>query len=56
MQRRRKDQIIRKRKQIGVKIDAGLWINMKKLALDQGRTSGELLEDALRLYLEKHGQ
>ena len=42
------------RKQIGVKLDSALWTQMKILALKQGRTGGELLEDAIRLYLEKH--
>ena len=42
------------RKQIGVKIDSELWMQIKILALKQGRTAGELLQDAMRLYLEKH--
>lgn len=42
------------RKQIGVKIDSALWTQMKILALKQGRSGGELLEDAIRLYIAKH--
>ena len=42
------------RKQIGVKIDSELWMQIKILALKQGRTGGQLLEDALRLYLGKY--
>ncbi|RZB34869.1 MAG: hypothetical protein SRB1_00637 [Desulfobacteraceae bacterium Eth-SRB1] len=41
------------RKQIGVKIDSALWTRMKITALEQGRTAGELLEDAMREYLKK---
>ena len=41
------------RKQIGVKIDSELWLQIKVLALKQGRTGGELLEEAMRAYLEK---
>ena len=40
------------RKQIGVKIDSALWLEMKLLALKQGVTGGELLEEAIRLYLK----
>lgn len=40
------------RKQIGVKINSELWKRIKILALEQGRTAGELLEEALRAYLE----
>ena len=40
------------KKQIGVKIDSELWMEMKILALKQGRTGGELLEEAIRLYLK----
>jgi hypothetical protein len=43
------------RKQIGVKIDSALWLEMKLLALKEGRTGGELLERAIREYLKKHG-
>jgi len=42
------------RKQIGVKIDSELWTQMKITALEEGRTAGELLEEAIRLYLEKY--
>ncbi len=47
---KRKKQL--ERKQIGVKIDSELWMQIKILALKQGRTAGELLEDAMRLYLK----
>lgn len=40
------------RKQIGVKIDSELWMQIKILALKQGQTGGALLEEAMRLYLK----
>ena len=42
----------RDRKQIGVKVNSALWLEMKLLALKQGVTGGELLEEAIRLYLK----
>jgi hypothetical protein len=44
------------RKQIGCKLDSELWREVKILALKQGRTAGELLEDAMREYLLTHGE
>ena len=44
------------RKQIGVKIDSELWTRIKILALEQGRTAGELLEEAMRAYLKNKGK
>lgn len=41
------------RRQIGVKLDSELWRQVRILALEQDRTAGELLEDAMREYLEK---
>ena len=40
------------RKQIGVLINSTLWTEIKILALKEGRAAGELLEDAMRLYLK----
>ena len=40
------------RKQIGVLIDSALWTEIKIRALKEGRTAGELLEDAMKLYLK----
>lgn len=42
------------RKQIGVKLDVELWREVKALAIMQGTTGGELLEKAMREYLERH--
>ena len=44
------------RKQIGVKVNSALWLEMKLLALKQGVTGGELLEEAIRVYLDNHGK
>jgi hypothetical protein len=45
-----------KRKQIGCLLDTELWTEVKILALKQGRTAGEVLEDSMREYLKKHGK
>lgn len=57
---KRRIQMVRKqkdkqpeRKQIGVKIDSALWTKIKILALEEGRTAGALLENAMKLYLEE---
>jgi predicted transcriptional regulator len=41
------------RRQIGVKLNSDLWREMRVLALQRDRTAGELLEEAMREYLEK---
>lgn len=41
-------------KQIGAKIDADLWMQMRMLALMQGTTATKLLNEAMREYLDKH--
>ena len=40
------------RRQIGVLIDFRLWRQFKALAVMRDITAGELLEEAMRLYLE----
>ena len=42
------------RRQIGVKLDSDLWRQVRILALEQDRTAGELLEEAMREYLERN--
>ena len=44
------------RRQIGVKLNSELWRQVRILALEQDRTAGELLEDAMREYLTKRGR
>ncbi len=39
------------RKQIGAQIDEELYRQVRSLALLQGRKAGELIDDALRVYL-----
>jgi hypothetical protein len=49
-----KTKIIRdvERRQIGVLIDFKLWRQFKALAVMRDITAGEMLEEAMRLYLE----
>lgn len=42
------------RKQIGIKLDMGLWRDIKIVALEQDRTATEVVEDALTEYTERH--
>jgi Xaa-Pro aminopeptidase len=41
--------------QVGSLIDADLYSQAKALAAIQRRNTGEVIDDALREYLEKHG-
>ncbi len=54
MAKKRKDKDKPARKQIGVKLNQDLWRELKILALQQDRTAGELLEDAMEEYLKRH--
>jgi len=38
---------------IGVKVSGDLWREVRIQSIKEGRTAGALLEDALRVYLEK---
>ena len=42
------------RKQIGIKLDMGLWRDIKIVALEQDRTATGVVEDALREYTARH--
>ena len=42
-----------KRRQVGAKIDEDLWDQIRKVAIDQHRPAAEVLDDAMRLYLEQ---
>jgi metal-responsive CopG/Arc/MetJ family transcriptional regulator len=42
------------RKNIGVSIDAVLWRRLRALAILEGKGTGELLDAAIREYLEKY--
>lgn len=43
-----------KRIQVGTLLDAELYGRIRALALMQRRNAGELIDDAMRLYLEQH--
>lgn len=38
---------------IGIKVDRDLWEKTRIQAIKEGRTSGRIVEDALRAYLER---
>ena len=42
------------RRQIGIKLNMGLWKEIKMIALEQERTATEVLEDAMREYIKEH--
>jgi len=41
-------------KQLGVKVNIGLWKRFKRLAVDREVTAGNLLKEAMEEYLQKH--
>jgi hypothetical protein len=43
-----------KRVNIGVPIDEQLWRRIRALAVREGKLTGELLDQAIRDYLNKH--
>jgi predicted transcriptional regulator len=43
------------RRQIGVRIDTAVWTQLKILALKQRKDAFEVLEQAIKEYLERHG-
>ncbi|MBW1837825.1 MAG: hypothetical protein JRI99_12985 [Deltaproteobacteria bacterium] len=42
----------RQAKIIGSQVDAKIWNELKIQAIREGRKTGEVLDDAIRLYLE----
>lgn len=40
---------------IGVKVDAHMWRRLRVLAIQHGKRSHELLDEAIEGYLSKHG-
>jgi hypothetical protein len=40
-------------KQVGAKINIELWDQVKIRAIREGRRTGEILDDAIRLYLAR---
>ena len=55
MIRRRMAKVVEKpkTKQLGVMVNVTLWKEFKKMAVDKDITATELLEEAMRKYLEK---
>jgi len=45
-----------KRRQLGIHFDDALWFELRGLALRKRRTGTELLEEAAREYIKRHGQ
>jgi predicted transcriptional regulator len=45
-----------RRKQPGIKINNDLWIGVKVLAAKKERTATELVEQAIREFLQRHGK
>jgi hypothetical protein len=41
------------RVQAGVQLDAELWKQTRKQAIDEGRSAGHIIDDALRAYFKK---
>jgi hypothetical protein len=41
---------------IGAKVDVTLWLQLRTLAIQQGRRSSDLLNEAIDEYLNKHGE
>ncbi len=43
------------RKQVGTQLDEDIYRQIRSLALLQGKKAGELIDEACRDYLAKHG-
>ena len=41
------------RKQVGCTVDLELWKELRLQAVREGRSSGKVLDDTIRLYLER---
>jgi hypothetical protein len=50
--KRKKKKDHRKAKAIGSQVSIAIWNELKIQALREGRKTGEVLDDAIRLYLE----
>jgi hypothetical protein len=51
--KRKKKKDYRNAKVIGSQVNAEIWNELKIQAIKEGRKTGEVLDDAIRLYLEK---
>jgi hypothetical protein len=45
--------IMSEKKQVGTQLNADLYLQARMRALAEGRNVGELIDDAIRAYLEK---
>ena len=52
--KRKKKKDHRKAKAIGSQVSIEIWNELKVQALREGRKTGEVLDDAIKLYLEKY--
>ena len=43
-----------KKKNIGVKVDEGIWRQFRALAISQGKTAGDLLDKLMAEYVSKY--
>ncbi len=49
-----KDSPELERRQVGVKVNISLWRRLRALAIKEGKLGGELLDEAIRDYLERN--
>ena len=42
------------KKQVGAKIDADLWKQLRMIALEESTQAGALLDQAMKEFIEKH--
>ena len=54
--RKAPDRLEPERRQIGVRIAVDLWTQVRILALEQRKDGFEVLEDAIREHLKRHGK
>ena len=52
-ERRVSDTGSTKKKNIGVKVDERVWRQFRALAISQGKTAGDLLDELMTEYVEK---
>ena len=43
---------IKKKRNIGVKVDQSIWKGLRVKAIQEGRLSGDLLDEAIEMYLK----
>lgn len=47
---------IGKRLNIGASVDEYLWRRLRALSIKEGKLSGQLLDEAIKIYLERKGE